>query len=177
MPPDADVAPLRFTAVGVPAPQGSKRHIGKGVMVESSKLLKPWRDTVTTAVLEALAAQGRGMPFGHGVPCVVEAVFYLPPTVAAQKAYDRGRITVPAARNDVDKLSRGLLDAITGVAIWDDGQVVELHASKRYALGRPPGADVTVSAWDESGRQVRRLGGALLDAALSTGFATLGAGG
>ena len=28
------------------APQGSKRHVGRGIMIESSKRVKPWRDAV-----------------------------------------------------------------------------------------------------------------------------------
>ena len=31
---------------GLPAPQGSKRHVGGGIMVESSKRAKPWRQDV-----------------------------------------------------------------------------------------------------------------------------------
>ena len=145
MPPAPAVAPLSFSVVGRPAPQGSKTRTKFGMRDDNADTLKPWRDSVTTAALEALAAQGRGMPFGHGVPVAVEATFYLPPTVAAQKAWDKGRTMIPVARFDVDKLARGLLDAISGIAIWDDGQVVDLLVWKRYALGRYPGADVKVS--------------------------------
>jgi crossover junction endodeoxyribonuclease RusA len=31
---------------GIPAPQGSKRHVGNGVMIESSKAVGPWREAV-----------------------------------------------------------------------------------------------------------------------------------
>ena len=34
---------------GVPAPQGSKRHVGGGRLVESSKKVKPWRRAVNAA--------------------------------------------------------------------------------------------------------------------------------
>ena len=42
---------LVVVVYGVPAPQGSKRHVGHGILVESSKKLRPWRDAVrwTTA--------------------------------------------------------------------------------------------------------------------------------
>jgi len=36
-------------------------------------------------------------------------------------------------RNDIDKLTRLVLDAMTGVIYEDDGQVVACDASKRYA--------------------------------------------
>jgi len=31
---------------GIPAPQGSKRHVGMGRMIESCKALKPWREQI-----------------------------------------------------------------------------------------------------------------------------------
>lgn len=37
-------------------------------------------------------------------------------------------------RNDVDKLARAVLDALTGVCWRDDGQVVSLHVQKRWGL-------------------------------------------
>ena len=45
---------LTFRVYGTPAPQGSKRHVGRGVMVESSKKVAPWRQDVVAA-----AAAGR----------------------------------------------------------------------------------------------------------------------
>lgn len=33
---------IGFHVIGLPAPQGSKKHVGHGVMVESSKKVKPW---------------------------------------------------------------------------------------------------------------------------------------
>ena len=37
--------------IGIPAPQGSKRHIGHGIMIENSKRVKPWRQDVKEAAL------------------------------------------------------------------------------------------------------------------------------
>ena len=34
---------VSFNVIGIPGAQGSKRHVGNGVMVESSKKVKPWR--------------------------------------------------------------------------------------------------------------------------------------
>ena len=36
---------------GVPAPQGSKRHIGNGILIENSKKVKPWRQDVRAAAI------------------------------------------------------------------------------------------------------------------------------
>ena len=37
--------------IGIPAPQGSKRHVGNGIMIENSKRVKPWRQDVKEAAL------------------------------------------------------------------------------------------------------------------------------
>jgi len=48
-------------------------------------------------------------------------------------------------RPDVDKLARACLDAITGVIVGDDAQMVDLRATKRLAeLGETPGVEITV---------------------------------
>jgi Holliday junction resolvase RusA-like endonuclease len=48
-------------------------------------------------------------------------------------------------RPDIDKLSRAVLDALTGIVWRDDGQVVQKHATKRYAdAHEPPGAQVWI---------------------------------
>jgi Holliday junction resolvase RusA-like endonuclease len=41
----------------------------------------------------------------------------------------------PLGKPDVDKLSRGVMDALTGIIFRDDSCVVTKRASKRY--GRP----------------------------------------
>ena len=41
-----------FHITGItPAPQGSKRHVGNGRMVESSAKVKPWREAVRQEAL------------------------------------------------------------------------------------------------------------------------------
>src|SRR5713226_4632244 len=50
----SEYQPLTITVHGRPAPQGSKRHVGNGVMIESSKAVKPWREDVKQAGLEAM---------------------------------------------------------------------------------------------------------------------------
>lgn len=49
---------IDVVAYGTPAPQGSKRHVGNGVMVESSKRLRPWRQDVKAAAEAARRATG-----------------------------------------------------------------------------------------------------------------------
>jgi crossover junction endodeoxyribonuclease RusA len=123
---------------GKPAPQGSKRHVGRGILVESSKELAPWRQQV--AVFAHNAMGGHQLITGAVAVCLE---FVLPRPVSTPK-----RRTPPAVkRPDLDKLERAILDAITDVIIVDDSQVVDLHATKRLAeLGESPGVSIRVDA-------------------------------
>ncbi|MGV9815783.1 RusA family crossover junction endodeoxyribonuclease [Streptomyces cellulosae] len=125
---------------GLPAPQGSKRHVGRGVMVESSKKVKPWRDAVA---LEASKVDFEDMPYVG-----MEVWFYLP---RPKSHYRTGKYAgllrssappYPGRYPDVDKLCRSTLDALRmGGAYRDDAQVVQLHAHKLYARTKEsPGA-------------------------------------
>lgn len=130
---------VTFTVYGAPAPQGSKRALGRGVMVESSAAVAPWRADVRAA---AFAAHP-GPPMAG--PLSITIVF----TLAKPKSAPKRRRTWPDRRPDIDKLIRSTLDALTSAGIWcDDAQVVRLYAEKAYA-GDPgaldrPGAAVTV---------------------------------
>lgn len=140
---------LRFDVIGTPAPQGSKRHVGNGVMVESSKKVKPWRQDVAAAAREAAEREGWTAPDGD-VPVFVSFRLARP-----RGHYGTGRNASvvrpsaplrPAVKPDLDKLLRSTLDALTtsGV-IRDDAQVCLLSATKEYAdLDAPVGASVRV---------------------------------
>lgn len=131
---------IAFTVIGNPGPQGSKRHVGNGVMVESSKKVKPWRDDVRNAAQAWLDANGN--PPLITVPVVLEANFYLP-----RPKSRKNDIVVPTMP-DLSKLIRSTEDALTGVVWKDDALVVKVWASKRYASydGRP-GAAITIYEW------------------------------
>ena len=140
---------LTFRVYGTPAPQGSKRHVGNGVMVESSAKVKPWRQDVKHAALDALP-EGYEAPAG---PVAVRVHFTLP---RPRSHYGTGRnaATVkPGApeyhsgRPDVDKLLRSTLDALTAAGVLrDDNQVAALEGFKWY--GQHPGAHITVNAME-----------------------------
>lgn len=135
---------LAFTVRGKPAPQGSKRHIGRGRVIESSKAVGPWRDLVAA---ETRRAWGFHEPLTGPVAVALTFWFARP-----QSHFGRGRNSqalkpgapvFPAGYPDIDKLARAVLDGITtGRAIGDDGQVVELTASKHYAP--IPRCDITI---------------------------------
>lgn len=128
-----------FFVPGVPVPQGSKRHVGRGVLVESSKRLGPWRSTVTMAAREAHVG---GVVDGYAT---VSCVFVFPRPKRHYRANGDLRDDAPtfhSSRPDVDKLVRAVLDGITGVVLRDDGQVGYVAATKMY--GPVPGCEVIV---------------------------------
>jgi len=121
---------------GNPAPQGSKRHVGGGRMIESSKSVKPWRESIRWAVLEVW----RRPPLEGSVHLQLE--FRMPRPASTPKSR-----TPPAIkRPDLDKLIRAVLDALGSAGVyWDDSQVTTLEASKALAaVGGSPGLVITI---------------------------------
>lgn len=51
----------------------------------------------------------------------------------------------PAVHPDIDKLTRAVLDALTGICFEDDRQVVGLVVAKRYSYDIPPGMACSVT--------------------------------
>lgn len=124
---------VSFSVVGEPAPQGSKRHVGNGRLIESSRKLKPWRQAVVAAAKEALAEESGWAPWVvMDGPLCVHMSFRVPRGRTVTRRY-------PTVKPDLDKLERGVLDALTiaGV-IADDARVVETRARKKYADERSP---------------------------------------
>lgn len=129
---------LDVFVAGRAAPQGSKRHVGRGILVESSKALAPWRTTVAWHAAQVY----RAAPLDGPLDVQVEFVMPRPAGLPKRKP------TPPhTKRPDVDKLIRSILDALTGVVWRDDSQIVDLHPTKRYAeLDEQPGARIRVVA-------------------------------
>jgi crossover junction endodeoxyribonuclease RusA len=139
----APAGPGAFTVwvKGVPGPQGSKRHVGRGVMIESSKKVKPWREAVDAHARAVLGLHAFPFP---SEPVMVKIVFVLPRT-KAMRARPGGAFPM-VQKPDIDKLVRSTLDALGTAGVWgDDSQVVTLHAHKRRGEpGEPTGALIHV---------------------------------
>lgn len=123
---------------GDPAPQGSKKFVGvakgtgRGILVESSKRVKPWRQDVVTAAREAMT----GFTMFDG-PLRVKMVFTLPKPSSAPKR----RRTWPNKKPDVSKLARSTEDAlVTAGAIRDDARIVEYGRLAKVFPGEDPDA-------------------------------------
>jgi crossover junction endodeoxyribonuclease RusA len=151
------VGEVSFTVHGVPAPQGSKRHVGNGVMVESSKRVKPWRQDVQAAAEKALLDRMPYLTLWDG-PAEVEIVFWFARPKGHYRTGKNAHILResapqhPNVRPDIDKTTRAVLDALkTAGALKDDAQVTDLHAVKRYCRrGQQPGATVTIrEIWEQ----------------------------
>lgn len=119
---------------GHPRPQGSRRHIGGGRTIESSRHLPAWRHTITTHTRQTWA----GPPLTGPIHLDIEFVMPRP------KAWGRRRQDPMIQRPDIDKLCRAVLDGITGIILADDSQVTTLTARKRRARpNETPGVHLT----------------------------------
>jgi crossover junction endodeoxyribonuclease RusA len=131
---------------GKPAPQGSKRHVGGGRMIEQSKAVGPWREAVR-AQTQLVAA---GPPWEGPVEVFITFTLNRPASHYRTGQYAhlvRGAAPAyPAGRPDVDKLARAVLDGLTAGGAWkDDSQVVVLTVSKVYADdGQPSGCTIVL---------------------------------
>lgn len=133
---------LSIVVYGRPAPQGSKRHVGNGVMIESSKAVKPWRTDVKTAAEAALAALAAEDRARYPLDCPVSArfVFTMPKPASAPKR----KRTWPMRYPDVSKLLRSTEDALTSAGVWrDDARLVEVERLAKVFPGEDPEALVS----------------------------------
>jgi len=133
------VTELSFFAYGNPAGQGSKRHVGNGVMVESSKALPSWR----AAVIEYAQKAYDGPPLDGALELTV--TFWFPRPKARKR--DRFKLSMP----DHDKLLRGVCDALKiAGAIVDDARIVRSVVEKRYVISdhTATGADIVIARLD-----------------------------
>ena len=121
---------MTITVIGSPAAQGSKKHVGNGVMIESSKKVRPWRCDVKLAAMdESLRLQKAGEPFMVHGPVNLHVVFTLPKPKSAPKT----RRIWPDKKPDIDKLVRCVSDSLTDAGVWeDDARIVRLVATKCY---------------------------------------------
>lgn len=138
---------LTIDVAGVPAPQGSKRgfvnrHTGRVVLVEQSAKVKPWRQDVKAACLDA-----RGDRPSITGPVELTATFYMPRPKAhygTGKNADRLKPNAPTyvdKKPDQDKLLRSTLDGIGEAGVWgDDAQVAVIVAGKLYGPNPATGA-------------------------------------
>lgn len=141
---------------GTPAPQGSKRHVGNGVMVESNQhSLRTWREDVKLAALRALEeTPGWERDYAQ---VAAHIVFTLP----RPKGHFRSgkfahllRDNAPrlhGTKPDLDKLLRSTWDALgTAGAYADDSRIAQVYSVKTY----PSIARTVPGALDQPGARI-----------------------
>jgi crossover junction endodeoxyribonuclease RusA len=121
---------------GTPAPQGSKRHVGGGRMIEVSRAVGPWREAVRAETQRAMISPGASgwiAEFDGPVEVIIDFWLNRP------KSTPR-KVVFPVKRPDLDKLARAVLDGLTAGGAWkDDSQVIRLGVAKYYSCeGTPP---------------------------------------
>lgn len=165
---------VQIVVRGLPAPQGSKRFVGhnragRGVLVESSRKVKPWRAAVAAAAVPARPAA----PLDG--PLIADMVFTMP---RPRAHYGTGRNAgalkpryahaVPDRVPDLSKLARSTEDALTDAGVWaDDARVVAYGRLAKVYTGSPdpdalavPGAVIRVRAYVPAGVLVTEIGDA-----------------
>lgn len=138
---------LEVIVRGDPAPQGSKKgfynkHLGRVVLVEMSEKVKPWRESVTAAGIEARA----GAP---ALDCalLLEMVF----TAVRPKSHYRtgrnshllrdGAPVQPTSAPDLSKLARSTEDALKTAGVYrDDALIAEYRRLAKVYAGEDPDA-------------------------------------
>lgn len=142
---------LSFTVLGKPEPAGSKRAFvvrkggvptGQVVVSDANRKAKGWQQEVREVARQALMDAHDGDRFAPllSEPLVLRVRFY---RARPASHYGTGRNAAtlkpsapmyPSTRPDVDKLSRAVLDALSGCVYNDDAQIVIKTASKRYGV-------------------------------------------
>jgi crossover junction endodeoxyribonuclease RusA len=124
---------IEYTIPGTPRPQGSKKHVGRGIMIESSKYIADWR---AFARLKAEIAMREHAMIRKPHPVAIEVVFYFdrPKSHSTTKGLRDTAPTRHTSKPDIDKLLRALLDSMTGIVFEDDSQVWIKSASKCYGI-------------------------------------------
>lgn len=150
---------IAFTVLGRPQPAGSKRAFavrkggvptGRVAITDDAKKSRPWKQEVAGAARIAFyedAGHRRPSALLTG-PVTVRVEFFF---ARPKGHYGTGRNArvvkasapdFPAVKPDIDKLSRAVMDALTGVVWRDDAQVVTKLATKRY--GTPERCEIAV---------------------------------
>jgi len=108
----------QFFVSGKPVPQGSLKFINGHAIHVRAQDLALWRADIARTAKNVIWEKAQ-----KGVELHLTFILKKPKTVTRDEPY---------IRPDIDKLSRAVLDGLTGVAYEDDEQVVKLTATKEY---------------------------------------------
>lgn len=145
-----------FELLGDPVPQGSmvavlSKNDGRPFVKPSNETaLRRFRKALAEAAWVGMARRSAAL-IEKGPVAVVLTYEVSRPASHLGTGRNAGSLrpsapTRPATRPDGDKIERAVLDALTGVCFKDDGQVVEVDWSKRFAAPGSPSRTV-VTVW------------------------------
>ena len=111
---------VRWMTVGIPAPQGSKRHVGNGIMIEQSESLPAWRNQLIYDIKKA----ADGVKFDGGINVTLD--FRFPRLKSHYRTGKYSHILRDDAplykitKPDIDKIIRAVMDAMTYSGVIKD---------------------------------------------------------
>ncbi len=134
---------LYFVAFGQPVAKGNLSRNRAGASYDRTKGLRGWTRAVQYSCKQAMPAYAWDL-VRTKAPLFVRLEFSL-------ERGKRVRRPWPAVKPDIDKLTRAVLDALTGIAYADDALVCSLEVLKSYADdGARPACRVTICELEET---------------------------
>lgn len=146
---------------GEAVPQGSMRSFaskrkdgtptGKVSTIAGNQgRLERWRGDVRDSMRRVMEEAGC-QPTGDPVDVAIFASFARPKSHLRADGQTLALRAPLVPKPDVDKIARGVLDALTGTVYLDDAQVAAVSATKMYAEPGEPARAFIVVKWGESG--------------------------
>mgnify|MGYP000961803745 CR=1 FL=1 len=125
----------QFFVPGIPKAQPRVKACLRGAHagVYTPKTADDWKRAVMIAAKDLSGAV-------LDEPLCLRVIFYLP---APKRRHSPSPFV--AVKPDLDNLLKALMDALTAIGVWiDDSRVVEIFASKKYAIEDRCGAEVFI---------------------------------
>lgn len=131
---------LGFKIYGEPKPLARPRVYRVGA--KGMRAVQPRTDWFSAVQVTAMDMTTEALQYDlWDKPLDVRLDFHMKRVSGLPKSYEKPHIKKP----DLDNLIKSVVDGLSGILFEDDKQIVDLHASKRYARGQePPGCWVEI---------------------------------
>jgi Holliday junction resolvase RusA-like endonuclease len=125
------IGPLTIIVAGAPIPKGRARTTKRGFLYTPQKT----RAYESHARMAAQLAMDGKPPLEGPVRVEIVAELPVPQSWSGRRAAEAitGAIA-PTSRPDADNYAKAILDALNGIVLVDDAQVVELRAVKKFGV-------------------------------------------
>lgn len=120
---------IEYFVPGIPVPQGDLASNSRGILYHKNKALEPWRHQIAWRARRPMRSNGFDNVL-FACPISLSVLFVL----ARVKSTPKSKPTPPAIKKpDLDKLTRSIGDALTGVVWVDDSQII--HGEQEKVIG------------------------------------------